>query len=81
MARPRAPQEVGDGCLTMEPELLFFFFWRRWLGLAAHQGVRLCLIYQNADFCFNGRRGVQVGLVFMLDGKEICAFLRVKCPI
>ena len=35
---------------------------------------------KKADLLMNGRGEVQVGSVYLLDGKAICIFVRVRCP-
>ena len=65
VAGPRSPQDFGNVCLQRAPEWLLF----GGIGLATHQGGQLRLMYQKADLHSNGRRNVQVGLVFMLDGE------------
>ena len=63
-------QEVDDECLKSLPEWLYFIG----IGLGMQQDAQLCSEYKETDLYLSGIRDVQVGLVLMLDGEEICAF-------
>ena len=46
------------------------------IGVVTQRCMQYCPMYQKMDFYFNGRNEVQVSLVFLLVGTEVCTLYR-----